>query len=168
MDEGNKEESGSSLTDRYKLPADADADSKSWTCLLDLTSPVKVESDWYTTQTFQVFLDALDINQPTSLGRDTTIAPAAATTTISNTANGSNLVSQSNPVTNDKMSPAKDKTSKQTGQQRSSNFETILSAEALKILSELPDISHMSVTRSFMFPASTNNVSSRTTTAGKR
>lgn len=160
MDEGNKEES-SSLTERYKLPADADADSKSWACLLDLTSPVEVESDWYTTQTFQVFLDALDINQPTSLGRDTSTAPAT-TTAISST------VTKTNSVTNDKTSPPKEKTNKQTGQQRNNNFETILSAEALKILSELPDISHMSVTRSFMFPASTNNVSSRTTTAGKR
>lgn len=142
-----------SLTERYKL-TDQDDDSKNWVSLLDFETPVKVESDWYSTQTFQVFLDALDISQPTTLGRETSNSNLSSATTSKSSSD------DSKQKANDK----KPTTSGETrSQKQSNNFETILSAEALKILSELPDLSHMSATRSFIFP------SNRTTTStGKR
>lgn len=164
MDENDKEERGS-LTERYKLPTDADDDSKNWASLLDFNSPVEVESDWYTTRTFQVFLDALDINQPTSLNRGRREGGASISNINNSTTptTGTKLTSdpdlyQSSPSsTNDKIPIEAE------NKQRNNHFETILSAEALKILSELPDLSHMSVTRSFIFPNSTTGSSATTT-----
>lgn len=174
MDAGGKEEL-KSLAERYKLTS-TDADSTNWASLLDFKSPVQVESDWYSTQTFQVFLDALDINYPTSLGRDSSIpntALAGNTATASPSKTDADSGSQNDKKNNTSPSSTSSSnrlnSSKNTTQpaQQDGKFETILSAEALKILSELPDLSHMSVTRSFVFPNHSTN-SYTTTTAGKR
>lgn len=157
MDEGEK---SCSLTDKYKIKSD-DEDSKNWVRLLDFESPIKVESDWYSTQTFQVFLDALDINQPTSSSTSDGKNPISnGTTTVGGTLDKTTKPPFSS-ATNDKQTPTQDKQGQnkvpvkqdKTRYQQQNNFETILSAEALKILSDLPDLSHMSATRSFIFPA---------------
>lgn len=153
------------LTEKYKVKKEDD-DSKNWVSLLDFESPIKVESDWYSTQTFQVFLDALDINQPTcsksgklpiSNGSSSAIGPSDTTTTpppqtINNDKHDKQQVMSRQDK--DKMANRIKHHDKPRHQQQN-NFETILSAEALKILSDLPDLSHMSATRSFIFPATT-------------
>lgn len=106
-----------------------DEDTIQWRKILDLDSAAKLEIDWYSTKTFEVFLDALDINQPT------TIRPKQSSKEI---------LKENSPCK--EAGPVEKKEPKNLGE------ETILSAEALKILSELPDLSHMSSTRSFMFP----------------
>lgn len=120
----NKEEDSSN--------AGLDEDTVQWRKILDLESAAKTELDWYSTKTFEAFLDALDINQPT-----TNIRSKQA----------SKEVLKEVEATQTKI-PETEKRSKP----ESSGIETILSAEALKILSELPDLSYMSSTRSFMFP----------------
>lgn len=162
MEESEKGEHPS-LTERYKLIGEDEA-SKNWTSLLDFESPVQVESDWYSTKTFQMFLDALDINPPTTLGRDGS---------NSNLNDARATVSAAKPgmapwrSANDKNSASSSKTEfKGVQSQSNSNLETILSAEALKILSELPDLSHMSASRSFIFPNDSKN--SAATINGRR
>lgn len=150
IDDQEKEQS---LIERYKL-TDEDEDTKNWKCLLDFESPVQVESDWYSMQTFQVFLDALDINQPSTLGRD-------------NSASCNKSIPKCTEEDDKSKTRAIDDDSKKK-QSNDIEFETILSAEALKILSELPDLSHMSHTRSFMFPDLTRSSKSSRTMKGKR
>lgn len=159
MEDGEKT---CSLTDKYKIKSD-DEDSKDWARLLDFESPIKVESDWYSTQTFQMFLDALDINQPTTSTSDGKKPISNGTGSVG----GGTLDKTKKPATrnesNDKQPPVQNKQERdkmpsavkhdKTKYQQQNNFETILSAEALKILSDLPDLSHMSATRSFIFPA---------------
>jgi len=121
---------GGSLLDRFKLD-ETNEKSRHWSALLDLKSSVATESDWYSTKTFQVFLDALDINAPPTIGD--------ATKYREKKIERNQTVHQSDE--------SLDKKSNNHG-----NIETILSAEALKILSELPNLSHMSSSRSFIFP----------------
>lgn len=90
--------------------------------LLDLESAVGKIHDWHSTHTFELFLDALDINQDV---------------------NPPKKPNSKNPNPQDEKMISKEK---------NKTIETILSAEALKILSELPDLRHMSATRSFMYP----------------
>lgn len=92
------------------------------TDILDLEAAAEKKHDWHSTHTFQVFLDALDINQVINIPKK------------SNSENTSIQEEKVIPIEKNKM------------------VETILSAEALKILSELPDLRHMSATRSFMYP----------------
>lgn len=126
------------MVERYKLNDDSDV-HKNWKRLLDFESPIKVESDWYSTNTFQLFLDALDINQPQE----------------HSTPSRDGQDSGQHQQANNKRSPKSGEAipSPSSGKQpREDNVETILSAEALKILSELPDLSHISATRSFILP----------------
>jgi hypothetical protein len=171
---GDQEKPSYSLMEKYKIKNENE-DSKNWARLLDFESPIKVESDWYSTQTFQVFLDALDINQPVNTGAG-----------INPTSNGSNSNLGTNDKThttlettlnnnNDKQSPVANRDQDQNKitendkqqQNNKNNFETILSAEALKILSDLPDLSHMSATRSFIFPATTTDPTTTTKASQK-
>jgi len=106
-----------SLVELYKLP-EGHKDGELWTRILDLDSARNIELDWHSSQTFQRFLDALDIGQP----------------------------QKSSDVSGRPQSVKKER----PDGQRSQGVETILSAEALKISSELPDLSFMSSTRSFI------------------
>lgn len=163
-----EEQKSCSLTEKYKIKKDDD-DSKNWARLLDFESPIKVESDWYSTQTFQVFLDALDMNQPTTSNN-----ARNQITNGSSSAIGTPDNKPPQPTINNDKQPVKDKQEhdKATNtikhddkrkHQQPNNFETILSAEALKILSDLPDLSHMSATRSFIFPATTKDPTTSST-----
>lgn len=137
-----------SLLANYELNID-DADAIHWRKILDLESASEIEPDWYSTRTFEIFLDALDINQPPVIAEDknnrTKSSPNGSSEQVSSKCKVQQQ--QENATQNDnenhrtlchEKSPYVD--------------ETILSAEALKILSELPDLSHMSTTRSFIFP----------------
>lgn len=122
---------------------DNDEELVRWRRILDLNSAAKTETDWYSTRTFQLFLDALDINQPV-------ISDDKSNRIDSNnkSKSGSSKIEtkseeQSNRETIEEQRATRDKYH---------SAETILSAEALKILSELPDLSHMSSTRTFIFP----------------
>lgn len=110
-----------------------------WRQILDLNSAAKTETDWYSTRTFQLFLDALDINQP--------VISDDKSNRIDKSKSGSSKIEtteeESNRDTIEEQRATRDKYH---------SAETILSAEALKILSELPDLSHMSSTRTFIFP----------------
>lgn len=92
------------------------------TDILDLESAAEKIHDWHSTHTFELFLDALDINQVV------------------------NPPKKSTPQTTNCQEE------KMITKEKNKTIETILSAEALKILSELPDLRHMSATRSFMYP----------------
>lgn len=145
-----------SLLERYNIISDEDKDSQNWRRILDLESPIKLESDWYSTKTFQVFLDALDINQPASLDRSRNVSKESIT--VKNTPKKEQTRAANETLTGDnELSKCKKHS---TTKQKCKNVETILSAEALKILSELPDLSHMSATRSFMFPNNRSDGSS--------
>lgn len=98
--------------------------------ILDLESAAESELDWYATKTFEAFLDALDVNQPTNM----------------RSKQPSKEVLKEDTSRSENLEPEKPM------RPESSGIETILSAEALKILSELPDLSYMSSARSFMFP----------------
>lgn len=141
------------LLDKYKLTSD-DEETLSWKSVLELDSQTKASSDWYSTKTFQVFLDALDINSPVYLvDKDK----------YSKSKDGEQKHRQNlNPNESTESKPPKKKEAEPVkNDQKTCNnhMETILSAEALKILSELPDLSHMSVTRSFIFPNGLNSSS---------
>lgn len=141
----NQEHSDVSLIEKYKI-TDGDEDSKNWVRMLDFETSIKTEADWYSTKTFQVFLDALDINQPANLERNRDINKESKPKIPKSTPE---------PQEDRKRSEIGNKQTKTSSSQQkvSHHVETILSAEALKILSELPDLSHMSGTRSFMFPS---------------
>lgn len=117
-----------SLTNKHVLP-NSDEDSRQWNKILDLKSASEMKPDWYSTKTFEVFLDALDINQPPII-------------------ESKKIILKSNDNNNSREAKCKGDNSSPKEPQN----ETILSAEALKILSELPDLTHMSTTRSFIFP----------------
>lgn len=97
--------------------------------VLDLESTPEPVPDWHSTHTFQVFLDALDINKKATSAED----------------KGSSL--QVNIKTSDTYKDEK------SDKRPDDATGIILSVEALKILTELPDLSHMTA-RSFMFPNS--------------
>ena len=130
--------------EEFKLP-EGDEVSSHWKSMLDLESAAKREFDWYSTRTFELFLDALDINQPPVILEDKNhrrpkpevkgedLKPTLSTKETSNANQSKNEV-------------------KGQPERGHHQVETILSAEALKILSELPDLSHMSSTRSLIFP----------------
>lgn len=130
------------LSSKYCID-DKDPDLIQWRQVVDLDSATKLEPDWYSTKTFEAFLDALDINQPTT-SLDNGSSSRLLNKSASSTRNETNSSSSDGSET--KLRPAK----KHEGSH--SYGETILSAEALKILSELPDLSQMSATRSFIFP----------------
>lgn len=130
------------LTNKYQLD-DEDPDLIQWRQVVDLDSAAKLEHDWYSTQTYEAFLDALDINQP-SVNRDKSESAKSLNKNISP------LRTDTGSLNSDCKSPKLVPERKQ--QLDSPTAETILSAEALKILSELPDLSQMSATRSFIFP----------------
>lgn len=139
-----------------------DPATKEWCKLIDLDTVIESELDWHSTRTFELFLDALDVNQ--------------------NVIKDDKKKKKSNPKNdiktdaNSKASPPTDETrdkivtnnsTRQNGSKEQKipspgaikknvdiyqGVETILSAEALKVLSELPDLSHMATTRSFIFP----------------
>lgn len=129
-------------SDNFNL-VDDNGEPTSWRRMLDLESAAKMETDWYATKTFQIFLDALDINQPV-IPEDKNIK--------------SSINTKAKPACGDIESTLADVSDREHGGSKSATkdkyqgAETILSAEALKILSELPDLSHMSSTRSFIFP----------------
>lgn len=129
---------------RYEIPSLA-GDEKSSEILkkiLDLESSANSIPDWHSTHTFQVFLDSLDIGHKTVSTK-------------------SHVEINSDGLDNHSEKAIKDDSQNNTADHQSpsnppkpSGPETILSAEALKILSELPELSHMTSTRSFMFPKS--------------
>lgn len=120
------------MTNQSSSTVEFDRDTEQWRKILDLETAAKRELDWYSTKTFEAFLDALDINQPSINHR----AKQASKEVLQ-------IADAPQAENHD--------TEKQI-KQGNSGTETILSAEALKILSELPDLSYMSSTRSFMFP----------------
>lgn len=122
---------------------DKDEELVQWRRILDLKSAAKMETDWYSTRTFQLFLDALDIDQPVisedksnNLGSSIKTKPEKSKIETELEERLNREAAEEQRATREKYQGA----------------ETILSAEALKILSELPDLSHMSSTRTFIFP----------------
>jgi len=131
-----------SLVELYKLP-EGHKDGELWTRILDLDSARNIELDWHSSQTFQRFLDALDIGQPQK------------SSDVSGRPQSVKKDSLSKNADEDKIGPSEAMLAgrpERPDSQRSQGVETILSAEALKILSELPDLSFMSSTRSFIYP----------------
>lgn len=130
-----------SLTNQSEVTS-VDKKTLNWQNILDLESALKIKPDWYSTKTFEVFLDALDIHKPVIVDDKKNRYKSS----IRDIPNGESEI-KSEPNSTLDVSPKEDKPNQQY-----KNVETILSAEALKILSELPDLSQMSVTRSFIFP----------------
>lgn len=123
---------------------DGDDEFVQWRRILDLNSAANIQTDWYSTRTFQHFLDALDINQPVSSEDKSNRLNSTNKTKIGSGKIKTELEENIDSVT------IKEECA--TAISRYQGVETILSAEALKILSELPDLSHMSATRTFIFP----------------
>lgn len=113
---------------------------------LDSANP-PTEQDWYSTRTFELFLDALDIDQPVILvNKDNCQSKVPSTNQATHVSN--------RPTENCKEfdNTLENKSREEIAPKQRYADETILSAEALKILSELPDLSYMSATRSFICP----------------
>lgn len=141
----------------YLTLKDEDEDLSNWKRIIELEKPSSADLDWYSTRTFEVFLDALDIGQP-SIN-----SSAKSTTDTCTKSSNQNLLPSKKTITNDAdkininsedmgKNQVVDTSTKTNRSSRTQAAETILSAEALKILSELPDLSHISSTRSFIFP----------------
>lgn len=146
-----------SLLDKYKIEINdkTDKDIINWHKMLDLKQDNESNVDWYSTETFQIFLDALDINQaPIS---DKSSSKVKHETSASKSSSTLSLNEKKLSANNNKDNKPDMATNSNTIERRNFSDETILSAEALKILSELPDLSHMSSSRSFIFPTSVNN-----------
>lgn len=127
-----------SLTTKYKSligNAIEEENVKLLQSILDLKTDTNKELDWYSTRTFEVFLDALDFDQPNNTADDKSKA--------------TNKKKSETQIDIETETTAPVNTMKNN---KYNSVETILSAEALKILSELPDLSHMSASRSFIFP----------------
>lgn len=138
------------LSQLFDIPA-GNKDSLCWKQTLSFKSPISTESDWYSTKTFQIFLDSLDINQQPlrdSKSRESLDKQNGST----NTSPKQGAIGAAATNANNKSTKEQSQTARQKTPKKSSTIETILSAEALKILSELPDLSHMSATNSFIFP----------------
>lgn len=150
----------SSLADKYKFP-EGHEQSEHIVKMLDLNYAANTVLDWRSTKTFEAFLDALDINQRSAGHHPPNESLKLDTSTTTTTGQ----------TKKDKCNPAIDKISEtqvavdaiaaaicnnptKTSRPQNNTFheETILSAEALEILSELPDLSYMSVSRSFIKP----------------
>lgn len=145
----------------YLMLDDKDEDLSNWKRMIELEKPESSELDWYSTRTFEIFLDALDIGHPTT-------NPVSKSTTNASTSSPVNKssLSENAPADKDRVTSILSTVTAEDGSKKSDvdtsggtdkrlhAAETILSAEALKILSELPDLTHMSSTRSFIFPNS--------------
>lgn len=159
-----------SLLDKYKYEPnmgqqDIDDKIKVIGQMLDLRASTEAVPDWHSTRAFQIFLEALDVGEsrisltgdhkspklPAKSSRTDTSNHESASNDIANKCHESSSYQKQQTAVED--SPAK--------KSQNNNDETILSAEALKILSELPDLSHMSFTRSFVFPKATSKSSKR-------
>lgn len=132
-----------------------DPATKEWCKLIDLDAVIEPELDWHSTRTFELFLNALDVNQIV-IKED---KKSNAKTDIRQTKRACHnngvkdeivIDTASQNVSSENQNISSSGTVKNTDTYQ--GVETILSAEALKILSELPDLSHMSTTRSFIFP----------------
>lgn len=153
MDMEDKDDKNDSLIQQYKVDVENDPKFREWDQLLDLKSPISAEADWYSTRTFEMFLDALDINQPERLQTPVKIKSKGFSTE-------GNLAKKSDDKRNTTTQSRSDKdhlscninANDKNNQRQTDIAETILSAEALQILSELPDLTYMSSTRSFIFP----------------
>lgn len=124
---GQQDDKSESLIELYKLDEEEDEDAGHWRRLLDLEPPV-----WQSTKTFQMFRDALDLNSSSS---------PKVTNATKQPSSGESSEKGVRPTTTKQTSVA---TKKKPIQTTSFANETILSAEALKILADLPDLSHMS------------------------
>lgn len=123
-----------------KTPQICDKDVQLWHEILEPEKLYDKDLDWHSSKTFELFLEALDINQKPVDERHFTKRTSNVIkhepNQVTTKANGTNK--------GDECCRAS----------RQGLDETILSAEALKILSDLPDLSQMSATRSFIFPNS--------------
>lgn len=155
------------ITQKYSLDEEEKTDpaTKEWCKLIDLDTVIKSELDWHSTRTFELFLDALDVNQSVTQQGDNNNKSKPKTDsrqqTITNELTSTAYESkQDKNVTDSKDQNESEKTipSAIKNVDTYQGVETILSAEALKILSELPDLSHMSSTRSFIFPTNRQNI----------
>lgn len=143
------------MADNAELPPDKVTSSKKNVDIiermLERDSQLDSNIDWYETKTFAAFLKALDStrqvinfdkkpNENNALRVNQTDSRKSEPAAKSISSNCTPEHQIASPSAN-RMKASK-----------SQGMETILSAEALKILSELPDLSHMSATRSFIFP----------------
>lgn len=141
------------LLQKYDLTGDLDEITLSWKKMLDLGETRKSNVDWYSTKTFEAFLDALDINQPTPLHDKSKRGSTKSTLDKNLVIPIEKIAIPDDKIHDSHTSPEKPKEEIKK-EKKTFGVETILSAEALKILSELPNLSHMPGTRSFMFPRS--------------
>lgn len=135
-----------SLSDKYKFDHD-DESLKNWSKVLELGPKTDIQADWYSLRTFEVFLDAIDINQPV-------LSDDRRSRSRSSIKENSDATSSNGKPDSDKLNNSTSLDEANRELRQNNNVETILSAEALKILSELPDLSHISATRTFIFPNS--------------
>lgn len=154
------------LVDKYNLlnlDDDDNGTSSNWKKMLVEDGMSNSDIDWYSTKTFQSFLDALDVDKPCNLfnhdKKDNIHKSSGINQRLTNISadDGSGKSNLSFRLTTKSISNEDYKEPKKQAvnkKERTIGDETILSAEALKILSELPDLSHMSATRSFIFPSS--------------
>lgn len=105
--------------------------------ILNLKSYDDAIPDWHSTHTFQVFLETLDVNHQKSRVK------ASKESLDSHVIQGIQDDTRNN-IASEQTSPSMPK---------SKTAETILSAQALKIMSEQPNLSQMTGSRSFIFPS---------------
>lgn len=159
-------DSNKSLSDKYAPKVDEangqfGKDLIDWKKMLEAQeTATKTEFDWYSTETFQIFLDALDIgSKPVS--KNHVINDKSPKLQISSSSSTSALRDENENFKKKgfELETDQDETTTTNPTKRNLSDGTILSAEALKILSELPDLSYMTSSRSFIFP---NNSKSNT------
>lgn len=137
------EEKLDKLVEKYEVLALDDKTHLFRKCF-NFDEAAKIRLDWHSTQIFSKFMDALDIDKPRGSKErsDNNISKSKQTFKEHSQINNSKAQIAS---TNDKQVYAKNNQliSQEIHKSDKPKEETILSAEALKILSELPDLSYM-------------------------